>query len=94
MENSLLSVIIFAPLAGAAINWLVGRRLRNEKMIGLIACGSVGISTLVAFYRRTRPALIGWRRIAALAPDVQPSTGMLANFISLIMVRCRCMVER
>ncbi len=50
MENSLLSVIIFAPLAGAAVNWLVGRRLRNEKLIGLIACGSVGISTLVAFY--------------------------------------------
>ena len=50
MENSLLSLIIFAPLAGAAINWFVGRRLRNEKLIGFIACGSVGISTLVAFY--------------------------------------------
>jgi NADH-quinone oxidoreductase subunit L len=50
VENSLLSLIIFAPLAGAAINWLVGRRLRNEKLIGLIACGSVGISTVVAFY--------------------------------------------
>ncbi len=50
MENNLLSLIIFAPLAGAAINWLVGRRLRNEKLIGLIACGSVGISTIVAFY--------------------------------------------
>ena len=50
MENNLLSLIIFAPLAGAAINWFVGRRLRNEKLIGLIACGSVGISTVVAFY--------------------------------------------
>ena len=50
MENSLLSLIIFAPLAGAAINWFVGRRLRNERLIGLIACGSVGISTIVAFY--------------------------------------------
>lgn len=50
MENSLLSLIIFAPLAGAAINWLVGRRLRNEKLIGLIACSAVGISTIVAFY--------------------------------------------
>ncbi len=49
-DNNLLSLIIFAPLAGAAINWFVGRRLRNEKLIGLIACGSVGISTLVAFY--------------------------------------------
>lgn len=50
MENNLLSLIIFAPLAGAAINWFLGRRLRNEKLIGLIACGSVGISTVIAFY--------------------------------------------
>ncbi|MGH9929860.1 MAG: NADH-quinone oxidoreductase subunit L [Pyrinomonadaceae bacterium] len=50
MENSLLSLIIFAPLAGAALNWFVGRRLRSERLIGLIACGSVGISTIVAFY--------------------------------------------
>ena len=50
MENNLLSLIIFAPLAGAAINWFVGRRLRNEKLIGFIACAAVGISTLVAFY--------------------------------------------
>src|SRR5687768_4914535 len=50
MENNLLSLIIFAPLAGAAINWFVGRRLRNEKIIGVIACSSVGISTVIAFY--------------------------------------------
>src|SRR6266404_4865563 len=50
MENNLLSLIIFAPLAGAAINWFIGRRLRSEKLIGLIACGAVGVSTVVAFY--------------------------------------------
>jgi NADH-quinone oxidoreductase subunit L len=49
-ENNLLSLIIFAPLAGAAVNWFVGRRLRNEKFIGFIACAAVGVSTLVAFY--------------------------------------------
>ena len=49
-ENNLLSLIIFAPLAGALINWLIGRRLRNERFIGLVACGSVGISTIIAFY--------------------------------------------
>src|SRR5436305_3587293 len=46
----MLRYVIFAPLAGAAINWLVGRRLRNERFIGLVACGSVGISTVIAFF--------------------------------------------
>jgi NADH-quinone oxidoreductase subunit L len=50
MESNLLSLIIFAPLAGAAINWLVGRRVRDERFIGFVACGAVGISTIVAFY--------------------------------------------
>jgi Na+/proline symporter len=43
--------------------------------------------TLVAFYRRTRPALAGWRPIAKLAPDVAPSGGMLANLIDWL---CGC----
>jgi NADH-quinone oxidoreductase subunit L len=50
METNLLSVIIFAPLLGAAINWFVGRRVRDERFIGLVACGSIAISTVVAFY--------------------------------------------
>ncbi len=50
MENNFLSIIIFAPLAGAAINWLIGRKVRNERFIATVACGSVAISTIVAFY--------------------------------------------
>ena len=50
MENNLLSIIIFAPLAGAAINWLIGRRVRDERFIGIVACGAVAISTIVSFY--------------------------------------------
>ncbi|MBK9164155.1 MAG: NADH-quinone oxidoreductase subunit L [Acidobacteria bacterium] len=50
IENNLLSIIIFAPLAGALINWLVGGRLKNEMFSGLVACGSIAISTVVAFY--------------------------------------------
>ncbi|HEY2963898.1 MAG TPA: NADH-quinone oxidoreductase subunit L [Pyrinomonadaceae bacterium] len=50
METNLLSIIIFAPLAGAAINWFLGRRVRNERFIATIACGSVAVSTIVAFY--------------------------------------------
>jgi NADH-quinone oxidoreductase subunit L len=50
MENNLLSLIIFAPLAGAAINWFIGRRLRDERFIGIVACSSVAVSAIVAFY--------------------------------------------
>ena len=46
----MLRYIIFAPLAGAVINWLVGRRLRNERFIGIVACASVGVSTVIAFF--------------------------------------------
>ncbi len=55
MENNLLRLIIFAPVAGAAINWFVGRRLRSEKFIGTVACGAVGISTIIAFYLAFKP---------------------------------------
>src|SRR5947208_3571402 len=48
--QTMLRYIIFAPLAGAAINWLIGRRVRNELFIGLVACASVGISTILGFY--------------------------------------------
>lgn len=49
-ENNLLSLIIFAPLVGAVINWLIGGRLKNEMFSGLVACGSILVSTIVAFY--------------------------------------------
>ncbi len=46
----MLRYIIFAPLAGALVNWLVGRRVRSEKFIGAVACLAVGIPTVIAFY--------------------------------------------
>ena len=53
VENNLLSIIIFAPLAGAMINWLVGGYLKDrpysETFSGLVACGTIAISTLLAF---------------------------------------------
>lgn len=48
MTNHWLSVIVFAPLAGAAICWLAGRRVRSEAFIGAVACGSIGVSTVIA----------------------------------------------
>lgn len=49
-ENNLLSLIIFAPLVGAVINWLIGGRLKNELFSGAVACGTIAISCVVAFY--------------------------------------------
>jgi solute:Na+ symporter, SSS family len=40
--------------------------------------------TLVAFYRRTRPSRTGWGPMAALAPDVRPSSDGLANTLDWI----------
>ena len=48
-ENNLLSLIIFAPLLGAVINWLVGKRLNSELFSGVVGCIAVGISCVVAF---------------------------------------------
>lgn len=48
-ENNFLSLIIFAPLAGAIINWLIGGRLKNELFSGAVACTAVGVSCVVAF---------------------------------------------
>ena len=48
-ENNYLSLIIFAPLLGAVINWIVGRKLRSEAFSGTIACAAVGVSCVLAF---------------------------------------------
>lgn len=45
--------------------------------------------TLVAFYRRTRPSLTGWRPMAAIAPDVKPSQDGLWNLLDWI---CGCIL--
>jgi Na+/proline symporter len=42
------------------------------------------METLVAFYRRTRPSLAGWRPVAAAAPDVKPSRDGRRNLLDWI----------
>ena len=46
-------------------------------------------ATLIAFYRRTAPSLSGWRRIAALAPEVRPRRDGMANLLDWI---CGCIM--
>ena len=48
-ENNFISLIIFAPLLGAVINWLIGGRLKNELFSGVVACSAVGVSCVIAF---------------------------------------------
>ncbi len=50
-ENNFLSLIIFAPLIGAVVNWIYGGWLkqRNETVSAIIACSSVGVACVVAF---------------------------------------------
>jgi Na+/proline symporter len=45
--------------------------------------------TLVSFFRRTAPSLAGWRRIAALAPDVHPRRDGLSNLLDWV---CGCIL--
>jgi hypothetical protein len=45
--------------------------------------------TLVAFYRRVRPAATFWKPVARMAPDVAPSHDMKYNFLDWI---CGCIM--
>ncbi len=45
----LLAIIIMAPLLGAAILGLLGKRM-GERLIGLIACSTVAVSAILSFY--------------------------------------------
>ena len=45
----MLAAIILAPLAGAAILGLFGRRM-GERAIGIIACSTVAVSAILSFY--------------------------------------------
>lgn len=100
IESNLLSLIIFAPLAGAVVNWFVGRRLRNERFIGIIACASVAVSTALAFYfafksdgalRATQPVmdhLWTWIQVGAFRADfglaLDRLSGIYALFVTFV----------
>jgi len=55
-STTMLKWIVFAPLIGAIINGLFGRRFlallgqkATERLVGFIACASVGVSAALAF---------------------------------------------
>lgn len=80
-ENNFLSLIIFAPLIGAVINWAVGRKLRSEAFSGVIACSAVGVSTVVAFMIAFG---IGTPHVGALSmPEGKPILDQLWTWIQV-----------
>ena len=81
IENNLLSIIIFAPLAGAVINWLIGGKLKNEMFSGLVACGTIAVSTHRRVHDRVRHrnaasrSSVRSRRQADSRPPLDVDTG-------------------
>ncbi|MDT7780339.1 MAG: NADH-quinone oxidoreductase subunit [Acidobacteriota bacterium] len=71
MTNHLLSVVVFAPLIGAVICWLAGRKLRSESFVGVVACGSVAVSAvsalLIAFTAWGGAALTNERAVPVMS---------------------------
>ncbi|HLL16558.1 MAG TPA: NADH-quinone oxidoreductase subunit L [Pyrinomonadaceae bacterium] len=57
----MLRFIILAPLVGAAICWLVGRRVRSEAFIGAVASLSIAVSCALSLWLAfgTNGALVG-----------------------------------
>ena len=47
-HTSLLAYIVLLPLLGAALIGFFGKRW-SERLIGIVACGTVGLSTVLAF---------------------------------------------
>src|SRR2546423_15574012 len=100
MQNNFLSLIIFAPLAGATLNWFAGRKLRNERFVGAVACGSGGLSTILAFFlafkadgalRSTAPImnhLWTWIPVGTFCADfglaMDGLSGIYALFLTLV----------
>ncbi|MEP7270572.1 MAG: NADH-quinone oxidoreductase subunit L [Acidobacteriota bacterium] len=94
----LLTWITFAPLLGAIINGLFGKRL-GERLVGLIACASVGVSTVLAFFafftrllplppetRQYRELFFTWVSVGSFRADfgylLDPLSGIYILFIT------------
>jgi NADH:ubiquinone oxidoreductase subunit 5 (subunit L)/multisubunit Na+/H+ antiporter MnhA subunit len=63
----MLKTIVFAPLVGALILGLFGRKM-SERLIGAIACSSVAVSVIAAFiaFGRLLGAQAAFKSISAI----------------------------
>ncbi|HVF55473.1 MAG TPA: NADH-quinone oxidoreductase subunit L [Pyrinomonadaceae bacterium] len=79
MTNHWLSAIVFAPLVGAAVNWLVGRRLRSETFVATVACAAVGVSTVISF-------IIAFTGAGGAALTNEPATPVMSHLWTWMQV--------
>jgi NADH-quinone oxidoreductase subunit L len=96
----MLTTIVLAPLAGALILGLFGKRMR-ERAISLIACSAVAASMIVAFYvffakllplpehqRTISEYLFAWINVGTLRADVSflldPLSGIYILFVTFV----------
>lgn len=91
----MLAAIVLAPLAGAIILGLFGRRL-GERAIGTIACLTVAVSTVLSFYvfftrlgdERLYQYLFTWIEVGSFRADasflLDPLSGIYILFITFV----------
>src|SRR5262245_42096649 len=95
----MLAAIFIAPLAGAIILGLLGKRM-GERLIGLIACSTVAISSILSFStffshlsdieagRPVRDYLFTWINVGSFRADVSllldPLSGIYVLFITFV----------
>ncbi|HYP25747.1 MAG TPA: NADH-quinone oxidoreductase subunit L [Blastocatellia bacterium] len=94
----MLATIILAPLVGAAILGMFGRRM-GERAIALVACSAVGVSAItsfVAFFtrllpdadRRVHEYLFTWINVGSFRSDfaflLDPLSGIYILFITFV----------
>jgi NADH-quinone oxidoreductase subunit L len=94
----LLTWITLAPLIGALINGLFGKRL-GERLVGIVACGSIAVSTVLAFFafftrllvqpgehRMYREVFFTWLSVGSFRADfgylLDPLSGIYILFIT------------
>jgi NADH-quinone oxidoreductase subunit L len=94
----ILTWITLAPLIGALITGLLGKRL-GERLVGLIACGSVAVSTVLAFvafftkllplpaeHRQYQEVFFTWISVGTFRADfgylLDPLSGIYILFIT------------
>jgi NADH-quinone oxidoreductase subunit L len=94
----MLGLILLAPLAGAAILGLFGRRM-SERAVGAVACSAVGIAAVLSFYvffaqllpapdRRIFQYLFTWISVGSFRADaallLDPLSGIYILFITFV----------